>query len=160
MKFAQKFVSIRIVHVFRRRVQRVAKRREAVNTILVCHVHQIGVALHDIDDVEQIVVAGPSCILADAGLIDVGLLELELPHDGIGMNAGETAEQRRVGRHQRLQVGDDRVRVGRGRAGLEALTPPMEILARSLKIAPISAKGGVRRVRGGGAVGEGLRAPP
>ena len=47
-----------IVHVFRRRVGKIGKRAEARDTALVCHIRQIGVALHDIDDVEDIVVAG------------------------------------------------------------------------------------------------------
>ena len=100
-----------VVEVFRRRVQASAKRRKTGNATLVCHVRQIGVALDDVDDVENIVVAGPSRIGIYSGLGDVGVLELELPYDRFGVNAGQPAEQQRVGGHQRLHVRDDGVHI-------------------------------------------------
>ena len=100
-----------VVEVFRRWVQCVPKRRKTGNATLVCHVRQIGVALDDVDDVENIVVAGPSRIGIYSSLGDVSVLKLQLPYDRFRVNAGQPAEQQRVGSHQSLHVCDDRVHI-------------------------------------------------
>ena len=100
-----------VVEIFGRRIERVGERRKAGHAALRRHIRQIGVALNDVDDIENIVVAGPSRIGADAGFVDIGALEFELADDGVGMDAGQAAEQQRVGGHQRLHVGNDGVDV-------------------------------------------------
>ena len=114
MKFAQKLVCASLSRYFGVGFSASPKGVKPENAALVCHVRQIGIALHDVDDIKQIVVAGPSRIRGYAGLGDIRVLELELPHDRIGMDAGQPAEQQRIGSHQGLHVGDDRVRIGRG----------------------------------------------
>ena len=95
-----------VVEEFRRRVFGIGKRREAADAALRRHIGQIGVALDDIDDVEDVVDAGVCRVGADAGVVDIGEFELELAHDRVGVDAGQSVEHLRVGIHQCLHVRD------------------------------------------------------
>ena len=132
----------------------VPKRREAGNATLVCHVRQIGVALDDVDDVENIVVAASSRIGVYSSLGDIGVLELELPYDRFRVNAGQPAEQQRVGGHQSLHVRDDRIHIvaDHGRiVGIDAAEyPARHVVEDDADLGEI----GVGRGRGRDAIGK------
>src|SRR5262249_2343133 len=100
-----------IVLESRRWIERIGKYGKARQTALVCHIGKIRVALDDVDHVENIVVAAATGIRTDASLVDVDVFKLRLPHDGVGMNAGEAAEQHGLRLDQSLQVAGNGIHV-------------------------------------------------
>ena len=137
----------------------IGKRREAADAALRRHVSQIGVALDDIDDVEDVVVAGACRIGADAGLVDIGEFELELAHDRVGMDAGQSVEQLRVGDHQRLHVRDHGIDVVGDLRPVVGIDAAEDLAGRVIEDRADLREIGVRRVGGCGPSGSARASP-
>ena len=116
------------------------KRREAADAVLRRHISQVGVALDEIDDVEDVVGAGVCRIGADAGVVDIGEFELELAHHRVGMDAGQPLNSCGLALINASMSVITALMSSVISCRLPSLTPPRILSAASLKIAPISAR--------------------